>query len=350
LRSIEEEASVEIPADIKERLGKEIKLNKKDFEKLMKNKREKYIEQIKETFKEPEAVFIDENDDLIFAKSFNDKLFFVNVNRDYGEAFKALSLAPKKNNNLLNKLNKAKEILKLDSKLRDYTAQQAFTGVLSASNKPSSESIAQNPQQKSLNLQEIEQALKARISQINDEIIAIDRAFEDKAFKENLKEVSKVKPILEALKKEWEALEPAIITWTHTDYSKAKPKKYYNRKPNLSNLWHIEETLDVYKGYARENAHQANQVKREIAVLEKYVKLLKDKEAEVKKLETDKKALLSESYIIPVYNKLREAFKNGQHTTKQILEAKNIKQDSPLAKFEIDNIAQLRQYLEHTFN
>ncbi|EJE0943371.1 hypothetical protein M4P98_001756, partial [Campylobacter upsaliensis] len=157
LKSLDEEAIVEIPADLKERLGKEIKLNKKDFEKLMKNKREKYIPQIKETFKEPEAVFIDENDDLIFTKTFNDKLFFVNVNRDYGEAFKALSLAPKKNNNLLNKLNKAKEILKLDSKLRDYTAQQAFTGVLSASNKPSSESIAQNPQQKSLNLQEIEQ-------------------------------------------------------------------------------------------------------------------------------------------------------------------------------------------------
>ncbi|EPH5975623.1 PBECR2 nuclease fold domain-containing protein, partial [Campylobacter upsaliensis] len=150
LKSLEEEAIVEIPADLKERLGKEIKLNKKDFEKLMKNKREKYIPQIKETFKEPEAVFIDENDDLIFTKTFNDKLFFVNVNRDYGEAFKALSLAPKKNNNLLNKLDKSKEILKLDSKLRDYTAQQAFTGVLSASNKSSSESIAQNEAKKSL--------------------------------------------------------------------------------------------------------------------------------------------------------------------------------------------------------
>lgn len=145
LKSLDEEAIVEIPADLKERLGKEIKLNKKDFEKLMKNKREKYIPQIKETFKEPEAVFIDENDDLIFTKTFNDKLFFVNVNRDYGEAFKALSLAPKKNNNLLNKLNKAKEILKLDSKLRDYTAQQAFTGVLSASNKSSGEIIPQMP-------------------------------------------------------------------------------------------------------------------------------------------------------------------------------------------------------------
>ncbi|HEF3531477.1 TPA: DUF3519 domain-containing protein, partial [Campylobacter upsaliensis] len=676
LKSLDEEAIVEIPADLKERLGKEIKLNKKDFEKLMKNKREKYIPQIKETFKEPEAVFIDENDDLIFTKTFNDKLFFVNVNRDYGEAFKALSLAPKKNNNLLNKLNKAKEILKLDSKLRDYTAQQAFTGVLSASNKSSGEIIpqipkdnsqlnvlhtkiqqvrqqiaesknpdkeylhqvfkpdeiielekqyfnqampqeykeliqdfpqlynqrlanelkayvkdtdviqevsaqllndfkdksfkdtakhaelllfntlrdkaqelgfkeldinepsfkvafgkfqaklkkgdiqdlsehiainslqhdrlriqealnitplkefgtnyaefyrdgkgaakkllaekggqvsgafykeglgeidlvwgdenfglrhiidkhgdefediaaelseamekgvlkkqnevrsriefkdfaiglsgefkgekrafiitafkrngksstlspkqdftdksdnvlsnqkdiiAQKPQQKALNLQEIEQSLKARKSQINDEIIAIDRAF-----RENLKEVSKVKPILEALKKEWEALEPAIITWTHTDYSKAKPKKYYKRKPNLSNLWHIEETLDVYKGYARESDRHANQVAREIALLEKYVKLLKDKEAEVKafkaKAEADENALILESRIIPIYNQLREAFKKGHHTTKQILEANNIKQDSVQAKEVIDSIAQTRQYLEDTFN
>ncbi|EPU7274706.1 hypothetical protein ACVY46_001719, partial [Campylobacter upsaliensis] len=203
--------------------------------------------------------------------------------------------------------------------------------------------------QKALNLQEIEQTLKARKSQINDEISA-----NDKAFKENLKEVSKVKPILEALKKEWEALEPTIVTWTHTDYSKAKPKKYYKRKPNLSNLWHIEETLDVYKGYARESDRHANQVAREIALLEKYVKLLKDKEAEVKafkaKAEADENALILESRIIPIYNQLREAFKKGHHTTKQILEANNIKQDSVQAKEVIDSIAQTRQYLEDTFN
>ncbi|EPV1937972.1 hypothetical protein ACV2XM_001778, partial [Campylobacter upsaliensis] len=200
-----------------------------------------------------------------------------------------------------------------------------------------------------LNLQEIEQALKARKSQINDEISA-----NDKAFKENLKEASKVKPILEALKNEWEALEPTIVTWTHTDYSKAKPKKYYKRRPNLSNLWHIEETLDVYKGYAGESDRHANQVAREIALLEKYVKLLKDKEAEVKafkaKAEADENALILESRIIPIYNQLREAFKKGHHTTKQILEANNIKQDSVQAKEVIDSIAQTRQYLEDTFN
>ncbi|ENB4013773.1 hypothetical protein ABHN87_000124, partial [Campylobacter upsaliensis] len=204
LRSIEEEASVEIPADIKEHLGKEIKLNKKDFEKLVKNKREKYIEQIKETFKEPEAVFIDENDDLIFAKSFNDKLFFVNVNRDYGEAFKALSLAPKKNNNLLNKLNKAKEILKLDSKLRDYTAQQAFTGVLSASNKSSGEIIPQIPKDNSqLNvlhtkIQQVRQQIaesknpdKEYLHQVfkPDEIIELEKQYFNQAMPQEYKEL-----------------------------------------------------------------------------------------------------------------------------------------------------------------
>ncbi|EMO7880974.1 hypothetical protein WDS03_001949, partial [Campylobacter upsaliensis] len=92
----------------------------------------------------------------------------------------------------------------------------------------------------------------------------------------------------------------------------------------------------------------------EIALLEKYVKLLKDKEAEVKafkaKAEADENALILESRIIPIYNQLREAFKKGHHTTKQILEANNIKQDSVQAKEVIDSIAQTRQYLEDTFN
>ncbi|EAL53382.1 conserved hypothetical protein [Campylobacter upsaliensis RM3195] len=255
----------------------------------------------------------------------------------------------KENGSLEN--NEAFKGVKLPSETPSVLQGQSLTTNLDGYPSHAGESIAQN-RPKALNLQEIEQALKARISQIKDEILAIERTFEDKAFREKLKEASKVKPILEALKKEWKALEPVIVTWTHTDYSKFKPKKYYNRKPNLSNLWHIEETLDVYKGYARENERQAKQVEREITLLEKYVKLLKDKEAEAKKLETDKKALLTESYIIPVYNKLREAFKNGQHTTEQILEAKNIdiKRDSFIAKGIINEIAQLRQYLEQFFN
>ncbi|ENM4043531.1 hypothetical protein AB7Q07_001039, partial [Campylobacter upsaliensis] len=353
LKSLEEAYIPNFKAEVKEAInrvlgGEEIKLTKGSFEKLLKRDREEFLPYIKDTLEKADLIIKDKEKALIFVKDIGKKSYFTSVAKNANNEWVISTNSLKTLNTLKNRVDDNGEVLYLSKEAPNILAE-AFTK-RAFSNELAKDIIPQKPQQKALNLQEIEQALKARISQINDEIIAIDRAFEDKAFKENLKEVSKVKPILEALKNEWEALEPTIVTWTHTDYSKAKPKKYYKRRPNLSNLWHIEETLDVYKGYAGESDRHANQVKREIAVLEKYVKLLKDKEAEVKKLETDKKALLSESYIIPVYNKLREAFKNGQHTTKQILEAKNIKQDSPLAKFEIDNIAQLRQYLEHTFN
>ncbi|ENZ0444041.1 PBECR2 nuclease fold domain-containing protein, partial [Campylobacter upsaliensis] len=204
LKSLDEEFIPNLPRELKEALGKEIKLTKGSLYKIVEKGREKYIPQIKETFKEPEAVFIDENDDLIFTKTFNDKLFFVNVNRDYGEAFKALSLAPKKNNNLLNKLNKAKEILKLDSKLRDYTAQQAFTGVLSASNKSSGEIIPQIPKDNSqLNvlhtkIQQVRQQIaesrnpdKEYLHQVfkPDEIIELEKQYFNQAMPQEYKEL-----------------------------------------------------------------------------------------------------------------------------------------------------------------
>ncbi|EHQ5393769.1 hypothetical protein KQS31_001708, partial [Campylobacter upsaliensis] len=348
LKSLEEAYIPNFKAEVKEAInrvlgGEEIKLTKGSFEKLLKRDREEFLPYIKDTLEKADLIIKDKENALIFVKDIGKKSYFTSVAKNASNEWVISTNSLKTLNTLKNRVDDNGEVLYLSKEAPNILAE-AFTK-RAFSNELAKDIIPQKPQQKALNLQEIEQSLKARKSQINDEISA-----NDKAFKENLKEVSKVKPILEALKKEWEALEPTIVTWTHTDYSKAKPKKYYKRKPNLSNLWHIEETLDVYKGYARESDRHANQVAREIALLEKYVKLLKDKEAEVKKLETDKKALLSESYIIPVYNKLREAFKNGQHTTKQILEAKNIKQDSPLAKFEIDNIAQLRQYLEHTFN
>ncbi|EPB0947046.1 hypothetical protein ACRBA3_001736, partial [Campylobacter upsaliensis] len=289
----------------------------------------------------------DKENALIFVKDIGKKSYFTSVAKNANNEWVISTNSLKTLNTLKNRVDDNGEVLYLSKEASNILAE-AFTK-RAFSNELAKDIIPQKPQQKALNLQEIEQTLKARKSQINDEISA-----NDKAFKENLKEVSKVKPILEALKKEWEALEPTIVTWTHTDYSKAKPKKYYKRKPNLSNLWHIEETLDVYKGYARESDRHANQVAREIALLEKYVKLLKDKEAEVKafkaKAEADENALILESRIIPIYNQLREAFKKGHHTTKQILEANNIKQDSVQAKEVIDSIAQTRQYLEDTFN
>ncbi|EJC0907435.1 hypothetical protein MX167_001869, partial [Campylobacter upsaliensis] len=317
------------------------------FEKLLKRDREEFLPYIKDTLEKADLIIKDKENALIFVKDIGKKSYFTSVAKNANNEWVISTNSLKTLNTLKNRVDDNGEVLYLSKEAPNILAE-AFTK-RAFSNELAKDIIPQKPQQKALNLQEIEQSLKARKSQINDEISA-----NDKAFKENLKEVSKVNPILEALKKEWEALEPAIVTWTHTDYSKAKPKKYYKRKPNLSNLWHIEETLDVYKGYARESDRHANQVKREIALLEKYVKLLKDKEAEVKafkaKAEADENALILESRIIPIYNQLREAFKKGHHTTKQILEANNIKQDSVQAKEVIDSIAQTRQYLEDTFN
>ncbi|EMO1679270.1 hypothetical protein WCX37_001092 [Campylobacter upsaliensis] len=357
LKSLDEAYIPNFKAEVKEAInrvlgGEEIKLTKGSFEKLLKRDREEFLPYIKDTLEKANAVIKQVDGALIFAKDYrNERLgkFFASVSRNDEGEWIITSNAPKNLNNLKNKLNEGGELLYSDLPELTIIAKPDLDANALNSEANLKDIIPQKPQQKALNLQEIEQSLKARKSQINDEISA-----NDKAFKENLKEVSKVKPILEALKKEWEALEPTIVTWTHTDYSKAKPKKYYKRKPNLSNLWHIEETLDVYKGYARESDRHANQVAREIALLEKYVKLLKDKEAEFKafkaKAEADENALILESRIIPIYNQLREAFKKGHHTTKQILEANNIKQDSVQAKEVIDSIAQTRQYLEDTFN
>ncbi|ENA2871860.1 hypothetical protein ABF681_001701, partial [Campylobacter upsaliensis] len=325
----------------------EIKLTKGSFEKLLKRDREEFLPYIKDTLEKADLIIKDKENALIFVKDIGKKSYFTSVAKNANNEWVISTNSLKTLNTLKNRVDDNGEVLYLSKEAPNILAE-AFTK-RAFSNELAKDIIPQKPQQKALNLQEIEQALKARKSQINDEISA-----NDKAFKENLKEASKVKPILEALKNEWEALEPTIVTWTHTDYSKAKPKKYYKRRPNLSNLWHIEETLDVYKGYAGESDRHANQVAREIALLEKYVKLLKDKEAEVKafkaKAEADENALILESRIIPIYNQLREAFKKGHHTTKQMLEANNIKQDSELAKEVIDSIAQTRQYLEDTFN
>ncbi|HEC1553668.1 TPA: hypothetical protein R1X37_000041 [Campylobacter upsaliensis] len=352
LKSLEEAYIPNFKAEVKEAInrvlgGEEIKLTKGSFEKLLKRDREEFLPYIKDTLEKADLIIKDKENALIFVKDIGKKSYFTSVAKNANNEWVISTNSLKTLNTLKNRVDDNGEVLHLSKEAPNILAE-AFTK-RAFSNELAKDIIPQKPQQKALNLQEIEQTLKARKSQINDEISA-----NDKAFKENLKEVSKVKPILEALKKEWEALEPTIVTWTHTDYSKAKPKKYYKRKPNLSNLWHIEETLDVYKGYARESDRHANQVAREIALLEKYVKLLKDKEAEVKafkaKAEADENALILESRIIPIYNQLREAFKKGHHTTKQILEANNIKQDSVQAKEVIDSIAQTRQYLEDTFN
>ncbi|EMO7880931.1 hypothetical protein WDS03_001902, partial [Campylobacter upsaliensis] len=251
LKSLEEAYIPNFKAEVKEAInrvlgGEEIKLTKGSFEKLLKRDREEFLPYIKDTLEKADLIIKDKENALIFVKDIGKKSYFTSVAKNANNEWVISTNSLKTLNTLKNRVDDNGEVLYLSKEAPNILAE-AFTK-RAFSNELAKDIIPQKPQQKALNLQEIEQSLKARKSQINDEISA-----NDKAFKENLKEASKVKPILEALKKEWEALEPTIVTWTHTDYSKAKPKKYYKRRPNLSNLWHIEETLDVYKGYAGES-------------------------------------------------------------------------------------------------
>ncbi|MGX2973157.1 PBECR2 nuclease fold domain-containing protein [Helicobacter sp. T3_23-1059] len=96
---------------IKSAINKDIEINTKDLLKLINKGRTKYIKDIKLTFEKPKMVFIDEKDDLIFAKELSDRLFFVSVSRDYGDNYLNVTLSPKKDTILQNKLKKAKKVV-----------------------------------------------------------------------------------------------------------------------------------------------------------------------------------------------------------------------------------------------
>ncbi|WP_066389541.1 PBECR2 nuclease fold domain-containing protein [Helicobacter himalayensis] len=150
LKSLDEEFIPNFEPEVKEALSpilkdKPLKLNKKDFEKLVNKGRIKYINAIKDTLQNPQIIFKDESGDLIFAKEIDNKLFLTNISREYKEEFLSLSISPKKENTLLNKLEKAQEVYynKLDSKLRDSSAHKAFTDVLSSANKSNEDILPQ---------------------------------------------------------------------------------------------------------------------------------------------------------------------------------------------------------------
>ena len=121
------------------------------------------------------------------------------------------------------------------------------------------------PKETPKTLQEVKNILQETQSKLKEERKANEANFYAKA---------KVKPTLDALKEEWLALEPTILTWKRPspiyfgnaiiDYDE---RKMLQRKPNLSNLYHIEDTLEVYKGYATDNPSEAKTVEREMPYL-----------------------------------------------------------------------------------
>ncbi|EAI4329874.1 hypothetical protein A0Z18_00370 [Campylobacter upsaliensis] len=111
LKSLEEAYIPNLPRELKEALGKEIKLTKGSLYKIVEKGREKYIPQMKQTLQNPDFALRDRDNMLILAKQIEDKQYFTSVNLETKDYFISVSNAPKKENILKNKVENGAEIL-----------------------------------------------------------------------------------------------------------------------------------------------------------------------------------------------------------------------------------------------
>ncbi|EAK2873773.1 hypothetical protein DCU88_08470, partial [Campylobacter upsaliensis] len=111
LKSLDEEFIPNLPRELKEALGKEIKLTKGSLYKIVEKGREKYIPQMKQTLQNPDFALRDRDNMLILAKQIEDKQYFTSVNLETKDYFISVSNAPKKENILKNKVENGAEIL-----------------------------------------------------------------------------------------------------------------------------------------------------------------------------------------------------------------------------------------------
>ena len=213
--------------------------------------------------------------------------------------------------------------------------------------------VQSNTNAQQLTLHDIQERLTARKKELEQQ--SKDLSTE---LKTQEKQANRVAPILKELLQKWRALNPLIIEWKERKEIRGKfgqflgyEKKLSKRKPNLSNLEHIEKTLEAYKSYAKNNEDSAESVKKEISLLEDYVEKLKNKQNIQNLIEhsQSKEQILSdERRKINTYHDLRQNFNKGHHTDLQILEGNNIPQEQHKQLLEF--ISQTRSYIESNFN
>ncbi|MCI7710352.1 MAG: hypothetical protein MSL80_01625 [Helicobacter sp.] len=213
--------------------------------------------------------------------------------------------------------------------------------------------VQSNTNAQQLTLHDIQERLTARKKELEQQ--SKDLSTE---LKTQEKQANRVAPILKELLQKWRALNPLIIEWKERKEIRGKfgqflgyEKKLSKRKPNLSNLEHIEKTLEAYKSYAKNNEDSAESVKKEISLLEDYVEKLKNKQNIQNLIEhsQSKEQILSdERRKINTYHDLRQNFNKGHHTDLQILAGNNIPQEQHKQLLEF--ISQTRSYIESNFN
>ncbi|WP_459177978.1 putative barnase/colicin E5 family endoribonuclease, partial [Helicobacter trogontum] len=216
--------------------------------------------------------------------------------------------------------------------------------------------VQSNTNAQQLTLHDIQERLTARKKELEQQ--SKDLSTE---LKTQEKQANRVAPILKELLQKWRALNPLIIEWKERKEIRGKfgqflgyEKKLSKRKPNLSNLEHIEKTLEAYKSYAKNNEDSAESVKKEISLLEDYVEKLKNKQNKqniqnlIEHSQSKEQILSDERRKINTYHDLRQNFNKGHHTDLQILEGNNIPQEQHKQLLEF--ISQTRSYIESNFN
>ncbi|ENZ0443426.1 PBECR2 nuclease fold domain-containing protein [Campylobacter upsaliensis] len=149
LKSLEEAYTPNFKAEVKEAInrvlgGEEIKLTKGSFEKLIKEKRLKYLDRIKPTLENPHSVILQNDGALIFARDYGEEKYFTSVARNDSGEWIIRSNAPKSKNGLNNKiLNGGKEIYN-DQAASQINASNPYDDIANSNIKLDNESIAQN--------------------------------------------------------------------------------------------------------------------------------------------------------------------------------------------------------------
>ena len=109
LKSLDEAYTPNLPQDLQEAIGKEIKLTKGSLYKIVEKGREQYIPQIKETLEKPQIVLQDKSE-FIFAKQIKDDLYLTSIGKDFDTHITIISNSPKTDKTIQNKLKNGKVI------------------------------------------------------------------------------------------------------------------------------------------------------------------------------------------------------------------------------------------------
>lgn len=178
LKNIDDEYIPNIPKEAKIALkDREIKLTKGSLLKLIEKDRIKYIPHIKQTLESPQVILKDK-DDFIFIKNIGNQTYFTSIGKDYETHLTIISNAPKKQNNIKNKMKNAEVVYNNaralpTSRASSETKQVSFSNLNSTQAKPKTnlmEELKEN-----IKAKEVEQKNKKSVKQRLDEKIQKDK-------------------------------------------------------------------------------------------------------------------------------------------------------------------------------